>query len=388
MIPLFLCCLLVFYIYGGYPLLLWLLARHGRPVRKGEVPGPCAVVIAAHNEQARIGRKLRQLLDGDNGALVHRVVVVSDGSTDGTDAAVAGVADERVRLVRMAERSGKSACLNRAIGEVDEDFVVLMDARQDVGDGVIRALLENFADEEAGVVSGELVFRSGAAGRTAEGVGAYWRYEKWIRKMEARWWAVPGATGACYAIRRPLWKPIPAETLLDDVAIPMLAILAGKRCLFEERAVVVDNPSGTSREESVRKRRTVAGNVQLPRLFPVLLSPRQNPIWFQYISHKILRLFSPFLLIGAALSALRVAVYSFPGILCAVLGAALLMLAAAAPALQKSRLFRLFFSVPRMFLILNVVTFLGVLDALRGRFTTTWQRAYNTAVHHKNECAP
>ena len=113
-------------------------------------------------------------------------------------------------------------------------------------------MLANFADPAVGVVSGELVFRADSEGSTAaQGIGAYWRYEKSIRKAEARFRSIPGATGALYAIRKELFQPIPESTLLDDVVIPMQAVAEGCRCVFEQRAVAWDTPSQSLGRESI-----------------------------------------------------------------------------------------------------------------------------------------
>jgi cellulose synthase/poly-beta-1,6-N-acetylglucosamine synthase-like glycosyltransferase len=304
-----------------------------------------------------------------------------------------GLGDARVRLIPFAQRRGKTAVLNELVPQCRYDVVVLMDARQLVAPGAIRALLARFNDEEVGVVSGELVFREceeerdewggirGGSG-TAEGMGAYWRYEKWIRKNEAVVGSVPGATGACYAMRRALFCRIPPQTILDDVAYPMQAVMQGYRCVFEEQAVVFDVPSCDTQQESVRKRRTLAGNVQLVQLFPGWLLPSRNPIAFQFVSHKILRLFVPFLAIYALIAAVFGVILAenvlFRGVFavfllfCAFFAVFCMMGAFFERCGRKGRLFSLFW----MFFVLNWVTLLGVLDGLRGRYRVTWDKAY------------
>jgi poly-beta-1,6-N-acetyl-D-glucosamine synthase len=175
--------------------------------------------------------------------------------------------------------------------------LVMMDARQRVEAGAISRLLENFADPQVGAASGALVYAS-AEGAAQKGAESYWGYEKFIRECESRFWAVPGATGALYAIRRELCEPIPENTLVDDVLIPMRAVLGGFRCIFEPAARVFDLPSVNYGQENLRKRRTLAGIWQMWRLEPKIYSIRANPIGFQWISHKFLRLLTPFLLWG------------------------------------------------------------------------------------------
>ena len=133
-------------------------------------------------------------------------------------------------------------------------IIVLTDARQELDPAAVGALLENFADPDVGVVSGELVFRQQEDdSASARGMDTYWRYEKSIRKNEARYASVPGATGALYAIRKNVFKSFPVETLIEDMVIPMQVVIQGKRCVLEERAFIYDDPTQTAEQEGVRK---------------------------------------------------------------------------------------------------------------------------------------
>jgi hypothetical protein len=130
-----------------------------------------------------------------------------------------------------------------------------------------------------------------------EGMGGYWRYEKWLRRQESLIGSTMGATGAIYALRRALWVPLPADTILDDVLAPMRAVLAASRVVFSSEALAFD-PVAPSGVELRRKIRTLAGNYQILRLEPRLLNPFRNPVWIQYMSHKVGRLLVPYALLG------------------------------------------------------------------------------------------
>ena len=300
---------LLAYIYAGYPVLIWALSRaRGRPVRKGPFAGGAAVLIAAHNESETLPRKLIQLLDLARREPIREIRIGLDGCTDGTADALrdalaaagggdeAGAASPEVRILEFAERRGKAAVLNDLMAQATQPILILMDARQRVEEGAISRLVENFPDETVGVVSGELVYES-ATGGVQKGAQSYWGYEKFIRSCESRWWAVPGATGALYAIRRECCEKIPDNTLVDDVLIPMKAVLRGYRCIFDPSARVFDLPTGDYASEGHRKRRTLAGIWQIGRLEPDIYCIWRNKIWFQWISHKFLRLLSPFLVV-------------------------------------------------------------------------------------------
>ena len=312
--------LLLGYVYAGYPALIWLLARvRGRPVRKGPFEGGAAVLIAAHNEAESLPRKLDNLLELAKTEPIREIWIGLDGCTDGTGCAVReGIQSAKFRMqndratslqpatqIHILEfdcRRGKAAVLNDLMAKATSPIFLMMDARQRVEAGAISKLLENFADLQVGAVSGALVYES-AAGGAQKGAESYWGYEKFIRRCESRFWAVPGATGAFYAIRKDLCSPIPENTLVDDVLIPMRAVLKGFRCLFEPSARVFDLPTAHFGQEGLRKRRTLAGIWQMGRLEPRIYSIWANPIAFQWISHKFLRLLTPFLVAGAMMAA-------------------------------------------------------------------------------------
>lgn len=293
--------------YAGYPLLLeWVARRRERPVRRAPSHAPVTVVIVAHNEADRIGAKLENCLAQDYPGVL-RIVVASDGSTDATNAIVRRHADRNVYLFAFPERRGKAACLNDVLKACLDGFVVFCDVRQRLEPQAISALLANFADPEVGAVSGELAFEAGSVDGFGEGIDAYWRYEKWIRRNEARIDSVVGVSGALYAMRRELWQPIPAKTILDDVLVPMNVVLQGRRVVFEPDAIAWDRPSTQAAQERRRKVRTLAGNFQLPALRPALLSPWRNRLFVQFFCHKLLRLCVPLLMFFALLSNLLLA---------------------------------------------------------------------------------
>jgi poly-beta-1,6-N-acetyl-D-glucosamine synthase len=146
-----------------------------------------------------------------------------------------------------------------------------------------------------------------AASPMGEGVGLYWRYEKVLRRLESTIASTVGATGAIYALRRSAWQPLPEGTILDDVLAPMRAVLAGWSIAFDDRAKAFDHGSWDSATEARRKVRTLAGNVQILWLEPRLLLPFVNPVWLQYVSHKVGRLMVPYALVALLVSNLALA---------------------------------------------------------------------------------
>ena len=296
--------LLLAYIFAGYPLLIWILAKwRRRPSLRDEAFRPSVeAVVIAHNEGKTIAKKIDNLLSLTYPPHLLSVLVVSDASDDDTCDLVRMANNPRVRLMHFEKKSTKSACLNRAIASSTADVLLLTDSRQALAEDVLVRLIAPLADTEVAAVSGELVFEQEGENDFSKGMDAYWRYEKFIRKCESDVASTIGVTGAIYVLRRDAYTPIPDETLLDDVLIPMNAVMAGQRVLFESEAYAFDVPSSDPAREKRRKTRTIAGNFQLPSLSPALLHPIKNPLWWQFISHKMLRLIAPALLVIALIA--------------------------------------------------------------------------------------
>jgi poly-beta-1,6-N-acetyl-D-glucosamine synthase len=291
-------CASVAYVYAGYPLLLKIWSRLRpktvQPIRLEDLP-PISIVIAARNEANALGARIENLLALEYPADC-QIIVVSDGSTDDTAIVLADYR-QQVEAV-LVPAGGKARALNAGVARARHEIVVFADARQVFAPGALQELVAPFRDPGVGVVSGELLFVPADADSTiAEGLGLYWHYEKSIRRAESAIHSTLGATGAIYAIRRSTWTPLPPDTILDDVLTPMRAVLAGYRSVFNGGARAFDRPSSNARAESRRKIRTLAGNFQLVWLEPRLLLPWRNPVWVQFLSHKMGRLLVPYALV-------------------------------------------------------------------------------------------
>jgi cellulose synthase/poly-beta-1,6-N-acetylglucosamine synthase-like glycosyltransferase len=363
---------LIGYSYLGYPVWLWLRSRWSpRPVRRSAGEPSVSAVMVVRNEEAVIARKLENLLTLDYPPEKLEVVVVSDGSSDGT-AAVLGefASDLRVRAVMKAASQGKAAGLNDAMQSARGEVLLFTDARQHIEPGALRFLIENFGDPEVGAASGELMLGDPASGETGKGMGLYWRIEKKIRELESASGSVVGATGAIYCARRDLLAPLPAGTILDDVLLPMQVVRKGSRVIFDSRARAWDVPDlGESREFS-RKVRTLSGNYQLLQLAPWLLSS-QNAIRFEFVSHKLSRLVVPFALLGLLLASMFLPQPFYRAALVAQLAFYVLSLAALG-GLRVGPLSRLA-DVARTFVVLNSAALVAFVNFATGK-KAVWVR--------------
>jgi biofilm PGA synthesis N-glycosyltransferase PgaC len=293
-----LCFVFIFYVYFGYPALLFAWRRVARkPVRKGDYEPHVTIVIAAHNERQHIEAKLRNCLNLDYPKNKLQIIVSLDGPTDGTEFLVWKYVSQGVEIVHSKTHAGKATALNRALNRAKGAIVVFADARQIFNREAVRALVANFADETVGAVTGELLLMDESRRESTTEVGVYWRYEKMIRSLESDVHSLTGATGAIYAIRRDLYQDLPEDTILDDVLTPLRIVLKGKRTVFEPEAKAYDTVACCADAEYRRKVRTLYGNYQLLTKLPQALIPGRNPAFIQLVSHKVARLLVPWALV-------------------------------------------------------------------------------------------
>jgi len=274
---------------------LWLAVRaklHPRPPHEGPNEPSITAIIPVHNGGQFLAAKLESVLDSAYRSDKLDILVLSDASTDDTD----GVALEfvrrfpkRVRFTRLP-RGGKAAALNAAFPLVQSEILLLTDVRQRLHPYCVRLLAATLADPEVGVVSGNLLILSGESSGEAN-VGLYWRYESWIRANLGLTDSMLGATGPIYAMRRDLARPLPRGCILDDVWLPMQAVLGGYRAVWNAHAIAWDYPTSLD-AEFVRKVRTQAGIYQLLKLLPGLLT-RRNRVRWAFLCFKLGRLLLP-----------------------------------------------------------------------------------------------
>lgn len=282
------------YTYAGYPLIVFLLARLRPRIWKREpVDASVSVVMAVHNGAHLLRGQIDHLTSIDPSS-VREVILVSDGSDDGTAEILREVNDARVRTIVLEEQCGKAAALNFGIAAASSEILLFVDIRPKVAPGALKALLSNFADSSVGCVAGELVLNTAGHDAAASAVsGVYWKYEQWIRNCEAVWDSPVGVYGGFYAARRALVTAFPAGIILDDMFQPLSIIRQGYRSVLDRTAFVTDAWPGKVAGEFQRKVRTLAGNYQLISLAPWVLSFR-NRVFFQLVSHKLLRLVVPY----------------------------------------------------------------------------------------------
>lgn len=288
--------------YAGYPLYTAALARlRPRPLRPAP-PGwqpSVTAVVAVRNEKASLQRRVENLLEQHYPTAWLDVVVVCNGSSDGSEEIARELArrNPRVRVLVSPAELGKAGAINMAVAESAADVIVFADARQTFAPDVIRRLVDVMGDPSVGVVSGRLVVQRTDL-PSVEGVRRYWGLEMYLREAESRSGSVVQALGAIYAVRRSLFPSVPPNLILDDVFVPMRIAMRGYRVVMAADAIGYDVPARNQKAEYLRKRRTMVGNIQLLRALPEVLSPFHNPLFFRFVSHKLLRLLTPLFFMG------------------------------------------------------------------------------------------
>jgi len=372
------------YAYVGYPIVLFVLAsfvqaardvyylvwRRDRRARNPAVPS-VSVIIAAHNEEGVIGSTLECALSLDYPAELLEILVGSDGSTDGTVREAQGLGDPRVRVIAFPERRGKLAVLKDCAAQAQGDVLAFTDANTILASDSLRALLRHFGVPSVGVVCGELRLR-GPDGAPAD-EGLYWRYEKVLKILESRLNAVLGANGAIYAVRRELFPSVPDDLITEDFVIPMKVKEAGFQVVYDPEAVATEQMPATLSDEFRRRMRIGAGNWQALGQCWRLLLPWKGFVSLAFWSHKVLRWFTPFLLVAALAASATVAAQPLGQALLAAQLAAYCGVAAGW-VLRRRRLRAGPLGLAAYFATINAALAIGLVRGLLKLQRPTWQR--------------
>ncbi|MEQ1686697.1 MAG: glycosyltransferase family 2 protein [Burkholderiaceae bacterium] len=317
-----LCIGAVVYSYVLYPFVLTFVAavaQVGRDIRyvfqkrdRRNILGdelPCvAVVISAYNEERHLRQRIDNLLALDYPRHLLRAYVGSDGSQDATAAILEDCQDACISTFVFQQNRGKASVLNDLVGRAVEPIVVFSDANTFFDRRALLHLVAHFADERVGAVSGELRLM-GVGGDNQDSL--YWRLEQFLKFFESRIGGLLGANGAIYAIRRSLWRPLPADTICDDFCVAMNVAASGHRLVYEPAAWAEEETPQSIGDEYQRRVRIGIGNFQALVRHPEYLWAVSASTTFAYVSHKILRWTAPHLLILGLTASLVLALDSF-----------------------------------------------------------------------------
>jgi cellulose synthase/poly-beta-1,6-N-acetylglucosamine synthase-like glycosyltransferase len=297
---------IIIYTYIGYGLLVYILLRVKRVFfknKKQEVSmnnylPTCSLIIAAHNEEELIQRKIDNTLLLSYPKELLKIYFVTDGSNDKTPEIVKRY--PQFTLLHLDERKGKVVAVDRAMHFVDSEIVVFSDANTFLNKESLMAICHHYSDSSVGGVAGEkrVAFNEKDDASSA-GEGIYWKYESQLKKWDSELYSVVGTAGELFSIRRKLYEPVSPDTILDDFMISMRIAEKGYRIVYEPKAIATETGSENIKEELKRKIRIAAGGMQAIYNLRNLLNPFKFSILsFQYLSHRVLRwTIAPLLLI-------------------------------------------------------------------------------------------
>lgn len=357
-------------VYFGYPIVLSLLSPLGRENQIDQMHFSVSLIISAFNEETVIARKLENALALDYPAEDLEIMVISDGSTDETDAIVSQYSDRGVVLRRQEPQAGKSAGLTRFVPEAHGDVVVFSDANSMYEPDALRQLVQHFADPRVGYVVGHQRYTKDS---TAVSISesAYWRYETWIKQQESRLSSVVGGDGAIYAIRSELFEPLLPDDI-SDFTLPLKIVANGFRGIFESKAICYEHTAANFGGEFRRKARIVNRSLRAVLRVPQVLNPFRVKLFaLQLLLHKVLRWFVPFFLCGTLISNIYLAMYAeeiYLWTLFMQLGFYSLALMRFVPFIGRQKpIFIAYY-----FCLVNLAAALGILQQLFGRSVAVW----------------
>ena len=365
---------IVLYAYLGFPLLTWIRGvtvfhSYERSFHSPHV----SIVVVCYNEVAVIEEKLRNLLSLAYAPDRVEIIVVSDGSTDGTVNAARTFERQGVRVVDFP-RGGKAAGLNAGVLASTGDILVFTDANSMLDADALNHLVRPFADSAIGCVAGDQVYRDAHGEGAAElGERRYWDFDRWMKTLQSRSGSATSATGALYATRRELFRPI-GDGVTDDFVNSTNTILAGYRLVFEPRAVCYEPVAGKVRDEFGRKVRVMTRGLRATCIQRKLLNPFRFGFYsLQLFSHKVVRrLVALPLAVLAIVSVMLISegwIYQAAAIaqgmfyLAAITGGVAALIGVRSP---KS------FQIPLFFCLVNAAAATALWNLLTGKKITQW----------------
>lgn len=364
---------LIFYAYIGYPVIVGLFVSIRRKnVVKRQYTPDVTVLIAAYNEERSIADTIRNKLELDYPSEHLEIIVVSDGSTDGTDDIVKGFAEDKVRLLRQEPRAGKTSALNMAVPRARGEVIVFSDANSLYDPQALKALISNFADPEVGYATGKMIYVNPDGTMVGDGCSAYMKYENFLRGVETGLGSVVGVDGGIDAMRKNLYRSMNADQLPDFVQ-PLKVVEQGFRVVYEPGALLKEPSLTTASDEyRMRVRVTLRAFWALLDMRRLLFSRRNLVFSWQLWSHKVLRYlcFIPLMLLFVCNFAL---VGESPFFLWFfLLQSAAYVAALTAPLLQRPGYGLKVITFTRYFAILNLACAHAFLKFLSGRKMVVW----------------
>lgn len=371
---------MILYTYAGYPLLVILIGSLvKRTVRKKDILPNVGFLIAAYNEEKDIEKKIINTLELDYPKDKIEIVVVSDGSTDGTDEIVQNFSSRGVKLYRVEGRVGKTEARNRAVSESRQEIIVFSDATTIYQPDAVKKLVRNFADPKVGLVSGHLTYMDEKRSSMGSATTKYWNYESMIKEAQNRMGTLTGAIGCINAFRRSHYTPLPPN-IIEDFTQPLMFVSKGYRVAYEMDAKAFESTTEKVGNEFKMRIRVIRGGIKGLLFAKRILNPFRFPLAsFQLLSHKLLRWLVPVFALVVLLASLVLSLKNGELFYRIFLGLQLLFYTSSfiAFTLEKSRKKLRLLKLPLYFCTVNLASLVAIFKTFVSELAPTWETDRN-----------
>jgi len=364
---------LIFYTYFGYPCVTWFISLFvNHEVKKADIEPTVTVLITAYNEEKNIRQKLENTLSLDYPREKLEIMVASDGSSDMTDEIVGEFSDKGIVLHRVEGRVGKTETQNQAVKVASGDIIIFSDATTNYSKDAIRKIVKNYNDPSIGAVSGRYEYVNPTGAPVGLGTILFWKYENFIKSRQTRIKTITGCCGCIYSVRTSLYEPLPRD-IISDLVEPLKILEKGYRIAFEPEAVAYERTEEKPEEEFSMRVRVITRGMSGLAYVKNLLNPFEYGfVSFQLISHKIVRWLMPFfmiILLVCNLILLEIPVYRFIFILQVLFYVSVPLAWIMHRYGKKVK----FFFLPLYFCIVNLASFLAIINIIKGTKMATWE---------------
>lgn len=364
----------LFYVYVGYPLLVWLVgALRPRAVKKKEIEPTVTILITAYNEENAIRGKLENTLQIDYPKRKLEILIASDGSTDKTDEIVKEFAAQGVKLFRQEGRVGKTFTQNKAVEQTNGEIILFSDATTNYSKDVLRAILPNFADKSVGCVAGKLIYVDKTESGVGKGAKSYWNYETFIKESESLACSLIGASGCLYAVRKSAYQPMYAEAC-SDFLICTVVYRQGFRSVYESEAVCTEETNRHTKNEFQMRVRVISQTFTDLWRNREMLNPLRSGFYaIELISHKVLRYAVPLFLLLIFITSVILDFYL--NIFIGIFAIQVFFYCAAFTAWLFERKGKKLgvLAIPLYFVLANLASAIGFYKFLRGERFASWE---------------
>lgn len=366
--------LILLYVYFGYPLAIIIIARFkAKPIKKGDIIPTVSIIIAAHNEEKHMRKKLKNTLAFDYPKEKLEIIVASDASTDDTNKIVRDYSDYGVKLIVLEKREGKTEAQNRGVEVAKGEVMFFTDATTIHPPDVIKKMVRNFFDPQVGCVTGQVTFRDLDRNLTGKGVKARLGYEQYFRSKLSDIHSLFGVTGCIYAIRRELYEMLRPD-LVSDLVAPLKVLERGFRTVYESEAVAIVDRSTTFKTEFARRSRIVVQGLRGLFYMKHLANPFKYGFFVNSMyTHRLVRWLAPTFLVSMFFSNIFLVNHKFYET--AFLVQIVFYASASLGFLSERKGYSIkLFSIPFYFCLTNFSAFVGVIMCLFGEKGQVWKQ--------------